>query len=276
MIKTLIKRYPKLKKIFDYLMSKASIVEIYPISFVGWKMATGTRPPWLAGVNNEISREFNELNQNVLSLINDKRIYLTQFNQRNVSPEVKALSWRHYIVFWSVKYALRKTTCNDKKMAEFGVCDGLTAFFAAQAAKNECVGFYLYDAWEAMRGDFLSDSEKSSIGSYAYLSIENTKKNLEFTDYKDFVFNKGFIPEVFSTCSNPESLVWMHIDLNSSMPTIESLNFFWEKLATGGVVLFDDFAWPGYEDTQELIEAWCIDHKCLLLQLPTGQAIIFK
>lgn len=193
-------------------------------------------------------------------------------------PELDGLTWRHYFVYWSAVHSIWNTKIKNKNFAEFGVCDGLTAFYAISAAKRSCLpfGIHLYDAWEGMKNELLLDSEKSSVGSYAYLNSDNTKNNLSYLDVKQLVFHKGFIPEVFNVAKNPENLVWAHIDLNSAMPTLSTLERFWDLLEVGGLVLLDDFAWPGYEDTQLEVEKWSIDKKCNILHLPTGQAVIFK
>jgi hypothetical protein len=276
-----IKNYKTMKVLFDiikYLIGKASITTVIPIYFDGWKMATGTRTPWMNGGNNAFSKSFAETDLQLKALVAEKKIVLTQFNPNNVTPELEDLTWRHYMVYWSATYSIQNTTSERKNLAEFGVCDGLTAYYAISAAKKLQVSFeaYLYDAWEAMKSEFLLDSEKSSVGSYSYLNLENTKNNLSYLEVEQLIFNKGYIPEVFDSAQNPAQLVWIHIDLNSATPTIQALDKFWVQLEVGGLILLDDFAWPGYEDTQNHVEKWTLNKKCHILHLPTGQAIIFK
>jgi O-methyltransferase len=281
-IKSLIYRNPALKKtwnIFKYLRGRASIVSIAKPTFDGWNLVTGTRTPWTNGGGHQLTQQFGLVDASLKKLVKDRNITLTQFLPENVSIELETLTWRHYIVYWSVHYAFQNTAGSvTKNLAEFGVCDGLTAFYAGSAAKNfsQNSKFYLYDAWDGMRPDLLTDSEKSSAGSYAYLDLENTKNNLSTLHSLSLVFNKGYIPEVFASADNPETLIWFHIDLNSAAPTIQVLEKFWDQLVVGGVVLFDDFGWPGYEDTQNEIEKWMRDRRCNMLQIPTGQAILFK
>jgi len=242
-------------------------------------MATGTRTPWANGGGDALSRSFSTTDCELKALVRERKIILTQFNQQNVLPELDALTWRHYIVYWSVVYAVTYAKSDNQNLAEFGVCDGLTAFYAASALAthaSENSTFYLYDAWEGMRSDLLTETEKSSAGSYAYLDVKNTQRNLASLVELKPVFNKGYIPEVFDIADNPDALIWFHIDLNSATPTISVLQKFWDRLVVHGVVLFDDFGWPGYEDTQHEIEAWIKDRECNLLRLPTGQALLFK
>lgn len=267
-----------LKQLAKVLLGRASIVEMTPLTFSGWKMATGTQVPWHEGGGNRLSRSFAACDQRLAGLIASREVKLTQFRAEGVNAEVAALKWRHYFVHWTAATACQIAAHGEKNFVELGVCDGLTAWYAAEARRQSlCDGqFYLYDAWAGMRSDLLTSSEKASEGSYAFLNVENTKRNLEFSGASDFVFNKGYLPESFSTCPNPDSVAWLHIDLNSALPTLAALDFFWEKMLPGGIILFDDFAWPGYEDTRLQIETWCEKKNIDVMQLPTGQALISR
>ena len=184
--------------------------------------------------------------------------------------------WRHYIVFWSARYAAKATNCSVKNLVECGVCDGLTVYFAMNALKGmyEFKSF-LYDTWKGMKSEYLLESEKWHVGSYSYLTIENTRSNL--AAFKgETVFIKGYIPESFEASDNPTEIAWLHIDLNSSLPTTDALQFFFEKMPPGGVILFDDYAWDGYYDTKLAVDEFFSGKPGALLPLPTGQAIYFK
>jgi hypothetical protein len=268
-----------LKKVMKVILGRAVIVDIVPpIQFVGWKMATGTGPPWTNGGSNSLAKAFARCDKELASHISAREVILTQFRRQSVDVEVAQLKWRHYLVYWSATVASRIAGGDQRNFVEMGVCDGLTAWYASQARQNlKCGGqFFLYDAWEGMRADLLTPSEGKSAGSYDYLDIANTKKNLSLCGTDDFIFNKGYIPESFADYKNPEKLAWMHIDLNSSIPTIASLDFFWDRMLPGGVVLLDDFAWPGYEDTRTEVEKWCERQGLDILQFPTGQALMSK
>ena len=268
-----------LKKFVKLALGRASIVDIWPpIAFVGWRMATGTSPPWSEGGSNALATAFSRCDHELGSYLASKEVVLTQFQPQSVEVEVAQLRWRHYLVYWTATQASRIDGGEARNFVEMGVCDGLTAWYASKARQRlKCGGtFFLYDAWEGMRPDLLTASESRSAGSYSYLDIENTRKNLSLCGRDNFFFNKGYIPESFSQSSNPESIAWMHIDLNSSIPTIASLDYFWDRLLPGGIVLFDDFAWPGYEDTRTEVEKWCHSRGQDLFQFPTGQAAIFK
>lgn len=220
---------------------------------------------------------FLRTHENLLSLVKNNDFVLSQFADVDATVMLSDLMWRHYFVYWSAGFAAHNTKSNFKGLAECGVCDGLTSYYAMNAvsASSTDWGAYLYDAWDGMREDLLLESEKKNKGEYEYLNVETTKSNLE--SFGDHVrFNKGYIPESFKSVENPDTLVWLHIDLNSAEPTIAALDFFWPRLVSGSLILFDDYSWVGYEDTRNLVLAWLKDKQAVLLPLPTGQAIIFK
>ena len=68
----------------------------------------------------------------------------------------------------------------------------------------------------------------------------------------------------------------MHIDLNASKPTLNTLNFFYKRLEKNGLILIDDYGDKNYMDTRKVIDYFLLKKNNILWQLPTGQAIIFK
>ena len=267
------KKFPKINKIFKVLRNDIDF------RFSGWGMNIRNYSPWDTSSENKVSSEFNEYHQKLLELVINKKFTINEFtlsmfafNEMNVLNDLR---WRHYIVHFTSSLAFSQT--NSKNIVECGVCDGMTAFFAINKFKNDKkYKAYLYDSWEAMKEDFLTNpADKRRAGSYANISIEDAKKNLIL--YKDnIIFNKGFIPDVFTKSNNPKHLSWLHIDLNSSMPTKESLKFFYPLLQSGGIILFDDYAGNGYEDTKIEVDNFLFDKKGQFLHMPTGQGFFIK
>ena len=96
------------------------------------------------------------------------------------------------------------------------------------------------------------------------------------TKLQNIFFNQGILPDTFQKSKNPSSVSWLHIDLNASIPTLKTLEFFYDKITYGGVIIFDDYAWHGMEDTKKVVDSFFLDKKGILLPLPTGQAIFYK
>lgn len=245
--------------------------------FSGWGMETHTFTPWHNGGGDETARDFLIANQAIIAEVKKGKFKLSQFNgDQDIIGILHELMWRHYIIFWSARYASKATNCSVKNFVECGVCDGLTIYFAMSAIKDKYeFKSFLYDAWEGMKREYLLASEKKSTGDYSYLAIDNTKNNLAAFQ-RETIFIKGYIPESFEYSDNPTDLVWLHIDLNSALPTTAALQFFFDKIPPGGVVLFDDYAWHDYYDTKLAVDEFFSGKAGVLLPLPTGQAIYFK
>ena len=239
-------------------------------TFQGWGLiTTDTVPPW-KNQDNEENIFFNKTNENLKDLTEKKIFRLTQFEYEGVNYQkiIHELSWRHYIVFNSVLLASKNTSQKEVNLAECGVCDGLTIYFAVKACELLNMGkkIYLYDAWENLENDNLRFK-------YDYLNIDITKKNLEnFSN--NLIFNKGLIPSVFQKADNPIQINWLHIDLNSSEATQSSLEFFFDKLESGGVILFDDYG--GFRDTRKTVDKFFKSKNGHFTNYPTGQGIFIK
>ncbi len=239
-------------------------------TFSGWGLITiGTMPPW-KNQNNEDNTFFLKCLNDLEILIEKKNFRLTQFEYKDTdySKILNELSWRHYIVFNSVIMVIKSSSSDEINLAECGVCDGLTIYFALRACERIKVPFkvYLYDAWESLNDEKLRFQ-------YDYLDLDVTKKNLG-NFKKNLIYNKGFIPEVFIKSDNPTKINWLHIDLNSHAATQSSLDFFYEKLNNGGIILFDDYG--GFNDTRKIVDNFLKDKKGHFINYPTGQGVFIK
>lgn len=245
-------------------------INIQPKRFAGWNMVTHAALPWHDRHCLDLS-VFNKAREDIktqFSFASDLK-----FN----ADSIDGLLWRHYIVTFAARYALKFSTDDAFNMVEAGVADGITAFFALREAKARRAVFsmHLYDSWGAMRETELLPSESIHAGNYSELNVNRTKKNL--TGFWDsLVFHQGYIPESLHVPPEaPQTVHYLHIDINSAIPTRSTLEFFWPRLSKGGVVIFDDYGWTGYEDMKDMIDAFYADKPGILLKLPTGQAIYF-
>lgn len=250
------------------------------IKFNGWGLISERDLPWDSIYKNNHLKNFEKIEKKLLYKIKNKKFYLSQFKSFQNSFKknydiLNGLKYRHYYVYLSTLIADKNT--KSQNYVECGVCDGLTIFFNSLLHnKHKKKKIYLYDSWSKIRNkDFVNEKEKNKTDTYSYLDIKNTKNNL--IDFKkSLIFNKGYIPEIFQTSKNPNKICWLHIDLNASKPTLNSLNFFYKRLEKNGVILIDDYGDENYIDTRKVIDYFLLKKNDILWQLPTGQAIIFK
>lgn len=260
-------KHPALRPVLSFIKKKF----FDKPKFIGWGMTTIHEPPWL---NNSEGEKFLEINEFI------KRKFMFSKKIQGISSEImNDLRWRHWNVAYAVKHAIKFAKTENYTLVECGVEWGYTAFFALRTISNEIekskFSMHLYDAWEDMKEEGLLESESWHVNLYKKLDIDLTRKNLsEFSN--NIVYHKGHIPDsLISKPESPESIFYLHIDLNSSKPTLATLEFFYPRLVSGGVILFDDYGWEQYEDTKNTIKLFFEKKSGILMKLPTGQAIYF-
>jgi hypothetical protein len=248
-------------------------VLINPPKFTGWGMSTYTLPPWQSEPD-EIAVDFMLANKEIISAAVRGSLVLSQFsNHDDVRQVLSGLMWRHYLIFWTARYAANSEPLAKKTLVECGVCDGLGVLFAMKAMKSP-FNAKLYDAWAAMPTG-ISATEEEMAGQYSFLDVETTKSNLK--DYaQNCEFIKGFIPDSFKTNALPNDICWMHIDMNAGNPTKEALNTLFPRMTPRAVVVLDDYAWPSHTETKLVVDDFFKDKRGMLLQFPTGQAVFFS
>ena len=246
---------------------------IYPsrIKFRGWGMTTIHELPW----NDDYTwKEFRRSTQDI------KKIFNFSSNLHVTLENIDSFTYRHWTVAYCIRHVKKFTNIKNANFVECGVADGITAFFALRelfADKNDGIpNFYLFDAWESMDKSSLTEIESTRATTYSRLSFERTKSNLN--EYVDFlVFHKGHLPESLDSVPKvPDSIIYLHVDINSSIVTQEILEFFYPKFEKGGIILFDDYGWTTFIETKKIVDIFFSNKPGMLLPLPTGQAIYFK
>ena len=73
-----------------------------------------------------------------------------------------------------------------------------------------------------------------------------------------------------------KKISFAHIDLNNAEAEISVLEIIYDKIVSGGIIIFDDYGWVGYKD-QQIKEKQFIEKNGLrILELPTGQGLVIK
>lgn len=68
----------------------------------------------------------------------------------------------------------------------------------------------------------------------------------------------------------------MHIDMNSAAPEIGALELLFDRVAPGGIVIFDDYGWLLHAKQKEAEDRFMAERGHKILELPTGQGLLIK
>ena len=64
--------------------------------------------------------------------------------------------------------------------------------------------------------------------------------------------------------------------MNIAAPEVAALEFFWDKLVIGAVVLLDDYGFQHYAEQYEAMNDFAAKHNVAIATLPTGQGLLIK
>jgi hypothetical protein len=98
---------------------------------------------------------------------------------------------------------------------------------------------------------------------------------VNFSQWKNIQIIEGSIPETLDQVET-QNVAYLHLDMNCSPPEIAAINFFWDRLVPGSVVLLDDYAYRGYESQKHAMDAFGKEKQVMIASLPTGQGLLMK
>jgi hypothetical protein len=177
----------------------------------------------------------------------------------------------------------------DGARAECGVFQGFSALFACRAAAGlprpfDGSDFHLIDSFAGFpkprEEDFIpmrSGTEVRNAPAFnegdAAVPLDQVKA--AFRDFPGVRFERGFIPDVLARL--PETRwAFVHIDVDLHEPTLASLEYFYPRLATGGVIICDDYGSRLFPGARKAWEAYCDANEIAFVTLETGQSVLRK
>lgn len=150
--------------------------------------------------------------------------------------------WRVYLACWCANQV--KHLPGD--FVECGVTRGglARAIIDYVEFPNLDKDFYLLDTFRGLEAALISDEERAlgvSPGGYedCYEDVVQT-----FNRFPRVEIIRGAVPDSLNRVPT-KNVCFLSIDMNCAAPEIAAVEFFWDKLETGAIVLLDDYGWTG-------------------------------
>jgi hypothetical protein len=204
-------------------------------------------------------------------------------------PPVKALH-RELASYFLSRYFLHSLTI-DGLRAECGVYNGLSALVMCRAARAanaafDGAGLHLVDSYEGL-GEATQEDRVAMSGPEGEVrwgsagagslsaSLDSVKRAL--AEFPGIEFHKGWIPAVLSGLHDAR-WSFVHVDVDFYVPTLACLEYFWPRMAPGGVVVCDDYGtgttlFPG---AHKAWDKYFVARNVPFVALPTGQSVAVK
>jgi O-methyltransferase len=210
------------------------------------------------------------LNRN-LTFLKDEA-FVKSFEKNVRTAQEKSLLWRIHTLAWAANHCLSV----DGDYVECGVWHGFSMAVVADYinfATLQDRTMYLYDTFVGIPDDYNTENRSNAVYENEPDLYEKCVKR--FSVYPNAKVVKGAVPASFEE-SSPEKIAFWHIDMNSSKSELEALEHLYDRVVPGGMIIFDDFGWSGYDR-----QAWAeIDFMKKrghhVLEIPTGQGVVVK
>ncbi len=184
--------------------------------------------------------------------------------------------WRVHTILWAANQCLQVegdfVECGTNKG---GFARAIVEYHDLPAVNKN---FYLLDTFEGLADELLSDKEKAA-GKKEHFENEYKDCYAQVTEtFKHFPFVKiikGMVPDTLTQVPS-ERIAFLSIDMNCIAPEIAALNYFWDKLSKGGIIVLDDYAYVTCDLQYGAHNAWAAENGIKILTLPTGQGLIVK
>jgi O-methyltransferase len=179
---------------------------------------------------------------------------------------------RRDLIILILKNLIEKNISGE--IVEAGVFKGKSAKLIHKYAPN--VKLHLFDTFSGFDQKDL-DYEKKKFKSSILDDFKNTNLDLvkNYIDCNENVyFYPGYLPKSIPNDFEKKIFSFVHIDLDLYAPIYETLNFFYNKMSTGGIILIHDYnSWIG---ARKAVDDFCLEKKIYPIQIPdkSGSAII--
>lgn len=209
------------------------------------------------------------------------RFFINAYNRGIKSAEDYNFRWRVHICLWAAY-------TGSKLGGDFIEC-GVNKGFVSSAIMEYLDWnkykrkFYLLDTFDGIDIKYINkvemdqgvlDGNIEAIKTGFYTNNIGTVKD-NFSEWKNVEFIQGSIPETLTQVKS-NKIAYVHIDMNCAIPEAAAFDYFWNRIMLGGVIVFDDYGFPGHLEQKKLLDATAIKLGCMIASLPTGQGLVIK
>lgn len=159
-------------------------------------------------------------------------------------------------------------------VAELGVYKGgsaklLSLVFRRRACEKR---IFLFDTFAGMPEP---DPEKDLHfqGDFGDTSVQDVLGFLG--ECSNITLLKGQFPETFHSVADYR-FCYVHVDCDIYRSVMECCQFFFPRLAPGGIMIFDDYGFISCPGAKLAVDEFFSDKPEPLVYLPTGQCLVFK
>ncbi len=155
--------------------------------------------------------------------------------------------------------------------AECGVYLGAGSWFICDHFRSSDRVHHGFDSFEGLSDPVDVDGSHWHAGDLSSREADARERLRPF----NVRLYRGWIPERFQEVAD-RTFAFVHIDVDLYEPTRDSLEFFYPRMAAGGVILLDDHGHTTCPGSTRAAEEYMRDKPESIVMLTTGQAFIVR
>jgi hypothetical protein len=162
----------------------------------------------------------------------------------------------------------------SSEIAECGTYNGSSAYFMALASQRSGKSrrIYLFDSFEGLSPPGAADASYWQAGDLA-CAEEAVHRNLG--GFRNIHIYRCWIPTQFSRVADTH-FCFVHIDVDIYQPTRDSIEFFFPRLESGGMLVCDDYGFDSCPGARRAMDEFFAGRRERIIHLPTGQGLVIK
>jgi O-methyltransferase len=187
------------------------------------------------------------------------------------------IQWRIHVLCWAARHAMHL----EGDFADCGVHTGIFARAVINYVNfnSSSKKYYLFDTFKGLDAKYSSDQELERNRLMGYDKEDSNALYQQVTNtFKDFNVKiiKGPVPETLSELDS-DKISYLSVDMNCVAPEIAALEFFWDRVVSGGIIVLDDYGYANSTNDQKAAhDAFAASRNVQILTLPTCQGLIIK
>ena len=170
---------------------------------------------------------------------------------------------------WMLSQLLRLTTGVAGDTAECGVFEGSSSYLICKANAMQPVferTHYAFDSYEGLSQPGMEDGSHWTPGDL-WAEVETVRSNL--AGFTRVEIMKGWIPERFPEVAECR-FAFVHIDVDLEQPTRDSIEFFYPRMNSGGIIVCDDYGFSTCPGATRAIDSYLGDKPEKMLAMSGG------
>jgi O-methyltransferase len=252
------------------------------------KMQIGILFPRAVAANDlegakKLYREMNELTpEHPLAEPAVEDRYFRGLVATGMSPDPLGRKFRHMVLIDQLRTVMNL----PGEIAECGCYRGLSSWTICQTLNEEGGGFdgtghHIFDSFAGLSAPVPEDSADAANPQHKRLeymmqagafACSKEKVQQHLAPFPGIAYHPGWLPA--SLAGQPDRTYrFIHLDVDLYDPTAGGLAYFYPRLIPGGVIMTDDYGWPG---ARRAFDEFCAANSLAFTTFPTDQAILRK